>query len=193
MLSLNQADARRGFYGIAALFFLGWLFLPSIVAVRAPAQTASVTGFSFAESPVDLSFLNVGDQPAGRHGFLHVEGEHLAFADGTEARFWGTNITGRALFQSDKSDVQRQSRRLARLGFNLVRIHHHDAPWVKPNIFGDGRANSSALLSEEALTRLDWLIKCLEDEGIYVWLDLYDSRQLTASDQVEGFSEIEKK
>ena len=34
-------------------------------------------------------------------------------------------------------DAQAQAQRLSALGFNLVRIHHHDSPWVNPNIFGE--------------------------------------------------------
>ncbi len=164
--------------------------LPRAASISAESADLHIVQLTFADFPVDLSFLNDGDRPAGRHGFLRAEGEKLVFADGTQARFWGTNITGRALFLSARDDVQWQARRLARMGFNLVRIHHHDASWVKPNIFGDQSADGSGLLSEQSLTRLDWLIKCLEDEGIYVWLDLYDSRQFTAADNIEAFAEI---
>ena len=39
-------------------------------------------------SPVDLSFLNADDRPAGRHGFVKADGDRLVFEDGTPARFW---------------------------------------------------------------------------------------------------------
>src|SRR5208283_759004 len=52
------------------------------------------------ESPVDLSFLNAGDRPAGRHGFVKVDGDKLVFEDGTPARFWGTNLAGPVLFST---------------------------------------------------------------------------------------------
>ena len=40
-------------------------------------------------SPVDLSFLNRDDRPAGRHGFVKADGDHFVFQDGTPVRFWG--------------------------------------------------------------------------------------------------------
>jgi hypothetical protein len=74
--------------------------------------------------------------------------------------------------------VKRQARRLSELGFNLVRIYHHDSPWVVPNIFGERTAMDTKSLSQAMLERLDWWITCLKQEGIYVWLDLHVGRQL---------------
>lgn len=143
-------------------------------------------------SPVDLSFLNKPEIPAGRHGFLRAGSARLVFEDGTPARFWGTNLTAAALFGSSKEAVRQQARRLSQLGFNLVRIHHHDSPWVNPNIFGDAAAPGTRSLSEPMLDRLDWLIKCLKDEGIYVWLDLHAQRFIKAGDGIRDFAEIAK-
>ena len=42
------------------------------------------------------------------------------------------------------------------------------------------------------LEKLDWWIKCLEDEGIYVWLDLEVGRQFKFADGIDGFDEISK-
>lgn len=87
-------------------------------------------------SPVDLSFLNASEKPAGRRGFVKAKGDALEFEDGSPARFWGTNLTARALFGASKENVKLLAKRLSALGFNLVRIHHFDSPWVNPNIFG---------------------------------------------------------
>jgi len=40
------------------------------------------------------------------------------------------------------------------------------------------------------LEKLDWWIKCLKDEGIYVWLDLHVGRRVKAADRIDGFEEI---
>jgi hypothetical protein len=40
------------------------------------------------------------------------------------------------------------------------------------------------------LEKLDWWIKCLRDEGIYIWLDLHVGRRVKAADGIEGFEEI---
>ena len=143
-------------------------------------------------SPVDLSFLNAPEKPAGKRGFLKVVKDTLVFEDGTAVRFWGTNLTAQALFGSSREAVERQARRLSQLGFNLVRLHHHDSAWVNPNIFGDRAAPNTRNLSPAMLENLDWWIKCLKDEGIYVWLDLHVGRQLKAGDGIEGFGEISK-
>ena len=50
-------------------------------------------------SPVDLSFLNAPEKPAGKRGFLKVVDDKLVFEDGTPARFWGTNL-GAAAFRA---------------------------------------------------------------------------------------------
>lgn len=141
-------------------------------------------------APVDLSFFNAPERPAGKHGFLGASGDKLSFADGTPARFWGTNLAAAALFGTSRADVALQARRLSALGFNLVRFHHHDSSFVSPNIFGDGRAVDTRSLSPAALDKLDWWIKCLESEGIYVWLDLQVGRQLRAADDIADFGEI---
>jgi hypothetical protein len=144
-------------------------------------------------APVDLSFLNASERPAGKRGLLRAKGDKLVFEDGTQARFWGTNLTAGALFGTMlREDIAIQARRLSQLGFNLVRLHHHDSPWVNPNIFGKGKSRDTTTLSVDALATLDWWIKCLQDEGIYVWLDLHVQRALTAKDGIDGFDEIRK-
>ena len=83
--------------------------------------------------PVDVGSLN--ERPAGTHGRVKAAGDHLVFEDGTPVRFWGANVQAYALFHGSKDDIKNQARRIAALGFNLVRIHHHDSDWVEPNVF----------------------------------------------------------
>lgn len=143
--------------------------------------------------PIDLAFMNANDKPAGRHGLLQVNGDALQFADGTPARFWGTNISAYALYQTPREAVQQQAKRLAALGFNLVRLHHHDSPWVSPNVFGNPKTYTNTQnLSADSLDKLDWWVKCLKDEGIYVWLDMHVQRGLKSGDNIYGFDEIRK-
>lgn len=140
-------------------------------------------------SPVDLSFLNARERPAGHRGFVRTAGASLIFEDGSPARFWGTNVVAYALFETSRDNVKEQAKRISALGFNLVRIHHLDSPWVTPNIFGRDAADTQTL-DPASLDKLDWWIKCLKDEGIYVWLDLHAQRALTESDHIYGFDEI---
>ncbi|MBO9551383.1 glycosyl hydrolase family 5 [Pseudomonas sp.] len=144
-------------------------------------------------SPVDLSFLNAPEKPAGKRGFVKADGEQLVFADGTPVRFWGTNLSAYSLFRTPDEEIKLQAKRLSALGFNLVRLHHHDSPWVTPNIFGDlQKIKDTQTLSDESLKKIDLWIKSLKDEGIYVWLDLHVSRPVTAADNIYGFDELPK-
>ena len=81
---------------------------------------------------------------------------------------------------------------MAQLGYNLMRIHHHDSDWVNPNIF-DRQFKDSRHLNAKSLDSLDWWIKCLKDEGIYVWIDAHVGRLLAQNDPVSlGVGEIKK-
>jgi Cellulase (glycosyl hydrolase family 5) len=129
-------------------------------------------------SPVDLSFMNSNDLPAGKHGFVKAQADHLVFEDGTPVKFWGANLMASALFSTSDIDIKTHAKRIAQLGFNLIRIHHHDSLWVNPNIFKDP-TNDTQELSSDSLKKLDWWIKCLKDQGVYIWLDLHVGRTFT--------------
>ena len=80
------------------------------------------------------------------------------------------------------------------MGFNLVRLHHHDSFWVSPNIFGKSKNTQNTFkLNSQSLDKVDWWIKSLKDEGIYIWLDLHVQRFLLERDGIYAFDEIEKK
>ena len=143
-------------------------------------------------SPVDLSFLNAPDKPSGKRGFLIANKDRLIFEDGTIPRFWGTNLAAYSLFGTSKENVKLQARRISELGFNLVRLHHHDSDYVNPNVFGNTNIANTQYLDSNSLEKLDWWIKCLSDEGIYIWLDLHVGRRLKVGDGIEGFSELVK-
>lgn len=122
------------------------------------------------------------------NGFASLRGDA-----GLRARYWGTNVTAYALFNTPREAVREQARRMAQLGYNLVRLHHHDSSWVNPNIFGNPKTiTSTGMLDAASLDKLDWWIKCLQDEGIAVWLDLHVGRQFKRGDAIYGFDELAK-
>ena len=148
-----------------------------------------------ADGPVpDWSFLNADGKPAGRHEPVRADKGQLVFGDGKPApASWSANVTSYALFAMPHGDVPAQAKQLAALGHNLIRLHHMDSPWVANNIFGQyAKVADTQTLDESALERLDWWIKCLKDEGIYVWLDLHVQRALKRGDHIDGFDEIRK-
>jgi hypothetical protein len=141
-------------------------------------------------APVNLRFLNRDDRPAGRHGVVKAVGDRLVFADGTPARFWGASLGATALFSTPKQNIARQARRIAELGYNLIRLNHHDSDWVNPNVF-NRVYDDTRHLDAKSLDMLDWWIKCLKDEGVYIWLSMHEGRILHAGDGVsQGRAEI---
>jgi len=140
------------------------------------------------DMPVDLSFVYAKEKPAGRHGFLQVKGDKFVFEDGTEGKFWGTNFNSGQCFPSHEHS-QKLAKRLAKIGVNIVRFHQLDAEWSTPNIFqftkGENRPNTMNL-DPVSLDRLDYLIHCLKNEGIYVYMDLLTYRRFKSGDGVEA-------
>ncbi len=167
---------------------------PSVEASYEPATPSRWHRGALAwdVSPVDLRFLNANDRPAGRRGFVKAAGDRLVFEDGTPARFWGGNLVAYALFATPRQNIAAQAKRMAQLGYNLMRIHHHDSTWVEPNIFGP-KDSQSRRPDPRSLESLDWWIKCLKDEGIYVWLDMEVGRQILPRDRLKlGAAELLK-
>jgi hypothetical protein len=144
---------------------------------------------TLATGALDSSHLL--DAPAGKHGFLSVGKDgHFYFEDGVRGRFVGVNIQGAQALPTHQQ-AEAYAEWLARLGFNLVRFHHLDAPWAKPNIF-DARFDDTQHLSTESLDRLDYFISELKRRGIYVYLDLLVSRKFKKGDQVPGYVRISR-
>ncbi len=173
------------------------------MTVALPAGTTRVDGVSklyarpddswhantidWSVSPIDLSYLN--HKPAGSKGFVKANGDRLVYGDGSEARFWGANVQAYALFDATNEAIEQQAKRIASLGFNLVRIHHHDSAEWSPNVFVKD-ADNTRELDEKSLDRIDYWVKCLKDNGVYVWLDLHVGRPFRPGDKIEAFDEL---
>ena len=142
---------------------------------------------------VDVSFLN--EKPAGKHGFLKTKGDQFAFEDGTPVRFWSTSVVASSIFpgarkngEVNKAVVDAQAKRLAGLGINLVRLHHHDSNWVKPNLIAPGETTGQ--FDDVALDAYFYTVKALQDQGIYVWIDLMVGHNFRPGDNIPGWNEI---
>ena len=149
--------------------------------------------FYWDDVPIDISFIFENEKPAGKHGFLKVNGEDFVFEDGTRARFWGTNFNSGLNFPPfDFSE--KVAKRLAKTGINLVRFHQLDAEWSTPNIFQftKGKRKGNTLdFDPESMKRLDYLIYCLKNEGIYIYMDMLTYRKFKSGDGVEAADELE--
>jgi len=142
--------------------------------------------------PVDISFVFEGEKPAGQHGFLTVEGDHFAFEDGTEARFWGTCFNSGQNFPTHEG-AEMVAKRLAKFGVNMMRTHQMDSEWATPNIFQSNRAkpkDNTRSFDPESIDRLDYLIYCLKQQGIYTYLDILTYRQFRPGDDVDAVDEL---
>lgn len=136
-------------------------------------------------TPIDVSFLL--EPPAGKRGFVKTNNGHYYFEDGTRIKFWGGVLIGQACFPTHEQ-AERTAARLARFGFNMVRLSAMDLPlsW-KCGLFDDERnhkSNSTQYLSPEYLDKLDYLVYQLKKKGIYIQFDLFSMREFEKGDGI---------
>jgi len=124
-------------------------------------------------SALDFSGLGFTDAPAGKHGRVIARPDgQFAFADSPDKsrRFYGVNLCFGAHYLS-KAEADRLAERLARLGYNAVRIHHYERDLTQ------GQTNST-VLNPQKLDQLDYLTAALIRRGLYLTTDLYVSRSV---------------
>ena len=141
-------------------------------------------------SPVDFRYLN--DTYAGERGYMQVQGEKLVFEDGTEFKAWGTNLSAYSIFSTINDNIKIHAKRIADLGYNVVRIHHHDSHWVRPNIFS-ASGLSEGELSASAFEKLDLWKNELKSHGVYIFLDLHVGRWYQSTDGIDNYAETVKR
>jgi len=101
--------------------------------------------------------------------------------NGEGIRFWGGSIAGKATIPpKEKSPLIAQ--RLAKLGFNLVRITRIGRFIV------EDKSPTEVKLDKEALDRFDYLVKELKDKGIYIELSLIGTWRFHAPDKIKAGS-----
>ena len=124
------------------------------------------------DSALDLSSLIRAEAPAGRHGWLKNVDGHFAFSDAParKVRFYGLNLCSTANFPAH-AEADELAERFCRLGYNAIRIHHHDA--------GLAWKSGTEVFDAEKLDRLDYFLSRLFAKGLYVTTDLYVSRPVT--------------
>lgn len=124
-------------------------------------------------SALDFSNMGFQDAPAGKYGWPVFASEHVEFENlrGRSQRFCGVNLCGEANYPENPEKAVRLAERLARLGYNAIRVHHHDdccAHYVGGHLE----------LIPEMMDRLDrFLAECFR-RGIYATTDLYVSRKI---------------
>ena len=137
-------------------------FFPFVVSYEAPQNATNMAQYL--------------DAPAGKYGFIRVEDDKFVH-DAGEIRFWGTNLSGAANFPTHEQ-AERIAARLAKFGYNCVRLHWMDA-W---DIFGGWNPKNHTDFDPKKVDQLDYLIYCLKKQGIYVNINLHVARWLDDSD-----------
>ncbi len=127
------------------------------------------------------------DAPAGKHGFLQMDGENLRFENGVPVKLWGTNICSRLPFV-EQARADSFADLMAKYGMNAVRFHKFS--WYAYD--GD----HSTRFDREQFERLDYFQHRLRENGIYYsWSHIYghrvqpgDSSKMLAYDEIKNLS-----
>jgi len=175
-----------------SLFFVviysGFLFTQAQESTI-PLKVFTMDYRSDKPSLVDVSFLL--DPPAGKDGFIRVEGGHLVKSNGERIRFWGFNLTEWSRGSTSippKEDAPKYAEALARFGVNCVRLHFLDLNTPRGLI--DGTLNNSQHFDQEQLDREDFFIAELKKRGIYVNFNLNVGRSYKEGDGVQDYDKI---
>lgn len=161
---------------------------PALSSVEEPSPMFPfVISYDAPENATSMAHLL--DAPAGKHGFVRVEGGRFV-NDAGPVRFHATNLTGPANFPT-REQADKLAARLARFGINCVRLHYFDAAYgnfmtgEEAGIFGKGGSLPAAFSADpavpvpfapEQVDRQDYLVAALKRHGIYVNINLHVAR-----------------
>lgn len=122
-------------------------------------------------SALDFSGMGLQDAPAGKQGWLLTDADgRFVFEQQPDkpVRFYGVNLCFSAHYITHQQSDQLVDR-LVRLGYNALRLHHHERELTEPS---EGRLRMNA----DKLDQLDYLVAACIRRGIYVTTDLFVSR-----------------
>ncbi|RYZ83296.1 MAG: hypothetical protein EOO68_33165, partial [Moraxellaceae bacterium] len=156
--------------------------IASSVAVSASAN--QMVGFVLPFDDKSSGITQVGallnHTPAGKFGSIKVDANGHFVAGTERERFLGVNITAGSTMPSHEN-AEKIAQRLAKFGVNLVRFHHMDNHFGAESIINYSAGNSRSL-DPVNLERMDYLFYQLKLNGIYVNLNLINSREFSAAD-----------
>lgn len=121
-----------------------------------------------------LDFSRRLDAPAGKYGFLKINGEQFEFErkPGVPVRFYGANVCkGVPLMGKKAMDGMLDD--FAATGYNLIRPHFFDHLIQRKN------AGTSLDVDPDLLDNFDYLVAGAKKRGIYITGDLYVSRRVS--------------
>ena len=144
--------------------------LPDSLALGMAAVSVAVaTSAAPAEPPAPDN--------AGKFGRVVVVDDHFEFKGlpGVPQRFYGVNLCNTANLPSSPEAADRFVANLARVGYNALRIHHHERDLISEQ--GDWPpGHDDTVPSPAQMEKLDWLVAACIAHGVYLTTDLYVSR-----------------
>lgn len=180
---IRSAGMPAAALSVAAFFFAassGMAAADAPASAEAAPRTVVAAGPKWAELPhfegiragTALDFSATLDAPAGKYGFARNAGGHIEFEGlpGVPQRFYGANLCFGANFV-EGDDLRHLVDDFARMGYNIVRLHHYDSA-LAPRGGGE--------LDPAMLARIDALAAAFKRRGIYITLDLYTLRRTPA-------------
>jgi hypothetical protein len=127
------------------------------------------------------SFQSWQPREAGADGWVTADADGHYQVGGHRIRFLGVNVGATDAFPTaDRANGH--AARLAKFGFNAVRLHHLEAPWEKAGVLIDYASGSSRNLSAARLDRMHFFIDALAKKGIYSNINLLVSREFQSAD-----------
>lgn len=159
---------------------------PMIQELPGPDWFPVTTGSDLGPSIVGLEGWL--DKPAGVHGGVRMVKDRFEFADGTRAKFWGTNLSFGQVAPA-KPQGEYTAGRFAKFGINAVRLHKFTGSgWA-----GIGDSNDATKMTPDGLDRLDYFSHQLAQRGIYYgWSHTFkfevkpgNQKQLLAYDEIK--------
>ncbi len=194
---INTVTRFRNDHPVPVLYFwlLSCIILSGCFNKNKVKESESMFPFLISydaqDNVTNMSYLL--DGPAGKHGFVKVEKGRFVTEAGP-IRFNATNLTGPANFPA-RSQADSIAARLARFGFNCIRLHYMDSPYgnflhpEKPSILKED-PKTQRDLDPDQLDKMDYLISVLKKKGIYVNMNLHVARWW---DERDGFTGKDKR
>ncbi|HSI83931.1 MAG TPA: hypothetical protein VK970_09120, partial [Candidatus Methylacidiphilales bacterium] len=131
----------------------------------------------------------------GDSRFLEIKGDKFVWSDGTEVRFWGTNIGTDAknnILTSTHEEIDAIVAFYARSGCNLIRLHQMDSGIFSPpaGLFVQNADNTSSF-DADRLDRFDYIVASAKRAGISILFDLLDTRKFRSGDGVMDYEKLD--
>ena len=128
-------------------------------------------------SALDFSAVVPHHTPAGKFGRVVVRDGHFEFEKlpGVPQRFYGANLVASANLPETREEADRFAAQLARVGYNAIRLHHHEYILISP----DGTYHpglDDTMPNPTQMAKFDLLVAACVEHGIYLTTDLYVSR-----------------